>query len=54
LEPLKEYIAATPGYEYFDYTPITPTVGEFKGKDYGLATDAHPMLLYYRKDLIRN
>jgi len=52
LEPLNEYIAATPGYEFLDYTPIARTAGEFEGKIYALATDAHPMLLFYREDLI--
>lgn len=52
LEPVNEYIAATPGYDYLDYTSIARTAGEFEGKIYGLATDAHPMLLYYREDLI--
>lgn len=38
--------------QYFDqFVPPTVSLGSYKGKFYGLATDSEPMGLYYRKDL---
>lgn len=53
LQPLDEFMAATPDFDQEDFFPFTIEAFQRNGKQYGLPKDFNPYVLFYNKKLFR-